>query len=117
MSGRSIYWRSSGRKGAKKKPKEAGRLGKLRERMFQKLKQGYSFCLFNCVNREGKDEMPKDLIAKLALSKEEIAHLYQGGVLSVKIKGKDTEVSVEISCREFSEPKGTRIRFKTIDAE
>jgi DNA-binding protein YbaB len=51
--------------------------------------------------------MSKDLIAKIALSKEEIAHLYQGGVLSVKIKGKDTEVSVEISCREFSERKGT----------
>jgi len=61
--------------------------------------------------------MPKELIAKLALSKEEIAHLYQGGVLSVKIKGKDKEVSVELSCREFSERKGTRIRFKTIDAE
>jgi len=61
--------------------------------------------------------MPKDLIAKLVLSKEEIAHLYQGGVLSVKIKGKEAEVSVEISCRESSERKGTRIRFKTIDAE
>ena len=61
--------------------------------------------------------MPNDVIAKLALSREEIAHLYQGGVLSVKIKGKDSEVSVEISCREFSERRGTRIRFKTIDAE
>lgn len=61
--------------------------------------------------------MPKDLIAKLGLSREEIAHLYRGGVLSVKIKGKHTDVSVEISCREGSERKGTRIRFKTIDAE
>ncbi len=61
--------------------------------------------------------MPQDLIAKLALSKEEIIHLYQGGVLSVKIKGKDTDVSVEISCKDFSERKGTRIRFKTIEAE
>jgi hypothetical protein len=61
--------------------------------------------------------MPKDLIAKLVLSKEEIGHLYQGGVLSVKIKGKDTDVSVEISSREVSERKGTRIRFKTVDAE
>lgn len=61
--------------------------------------------------------MPKDLIAKIVLSKEEIAHLYQGGVLSVKIKGKDTEASVEISCGEISERKGTRIRFKIIDAE
>ena len=61
--------------------------------------------------------MPKDLIAKLILSKEEVAHLYQGSVLSVKIKGKDTDVSLEISCGEVSERKGTRIRFKTIDAE
>ena len=61
--------------------------------------------------------MPKDLIVKIALSKEEIAHLYQGGVMSIKIKGKDIDASVEISCREVSERKGTRIRFKTIDAE
>ena len=53
----------------------------------------------------------------IILSKEEIAHLYQGGVLSVKIKGEDTDISVEIFCKEFSERKGTRIRFKTIDAE
>ncbi len=61
--------------------------------------------------------MPKDLTAKLALTKAEIAHLYQGGVLSVKIKGKDAEVSLELSCSEFSERKGSRIRFKSIDAE
>lgn len=61
--------------------------------------------------------MAKDLIAKLVLSKGEIIHLYQGGVLSVKIKGKDRDASVEISCGEVPEQKGTRIRFKTIDAE
>ncbi len=63
--------------------------------------------------------MAKDLIAKLVLSKEEILHLYQGGVLFVKIKGKerDRDASVEISCGEVPEQKGTRIRFKTIEAE
>ncbi len=61
--------------------------------------------------------MAKDLIAKLVLSKEEIMHLYQGGVLSVKIKGKDRDASVEISCGEAPEQRGTRIRFKSIDAE
>ena len=61
--------------------------------------------------------MAKDLIAKLVLSREEIIHLYHGGVLSVKIKGKEGDASVEISCREAPEQKGTRIRFKTIDAE
>jgi hypothetical protein len=61
--------------------------------------------------------MPKDLNAKLPLSREEIAHLYQGGVLSVKIKGKEGDASVEISCSEIPEQRGARIRFKTIDAE
>ncbi len=61
--------------------------------------------------------MAKDLIAKLVLSKEEIVHLYQGGVLSVKIKGRDGDASVEISCGEGPERKGTRFRFKTIEAE
>jgi hypothetical protein len=59
----------------------------------------------------------KDLTAKLVLSKEEIVHLYHGGVLSVKIKGEERDASVEISCGEIPEQRGTRIRFKTIDAE
>jgi hypothetical protein len=61
--------------------------------------------------------MPKDLNAKLLLSREEIAHLYQGGILSVKIKGKESDASVEISCKEVPEQRGARIRFMTIDAE
>jgi len=61
--------------------------------------------------------MAKDLTAKLVLSKEDIVHLYHGGVLSIKIKGKDRDASVEISCGEVPEQKGTRIRFKIIDAE
>ncbi len=61
--------------------------------------------------------MAKDLIAKLVLSRQEIAHLYQGGVLSVKIKGKGVDASLEISCKEAPEHKGSRIRFKIIEAE
>lgn len=61
--------------------------------------------------------MPSELIAKILLSKEEIAHLYHGGVLSVKIKGKEGEASLEISCWDVPEQKGTRIRFKTIEIE
>ena len=61
--------------------------------------------------------MANDLIAKLVLSKEEVAHLYQGGVLSVKIKGKDRDALVEMFCGEVPEQKSTRIRFKIIDAE
>jgi len=65
----------------------------------------------------GKDPMTKDLSAKLVISKKKIVHLYQGGVLSFKIKGKDGDASVEIGCGEVPAQQGTRIRFKTIDAE
>ncbi len=61
--------------------------------------------------------MAKDLMAKLSLSKEEIAHIYHGGILSVKIKGKQGDANLEIFCAEIPEKKGTRIRFKTIEAE
>ena len=61
--------------------------------------------------------MAKDLIAKLVLSREEIAHLYQGGVMSVKIKGKERDASLEISCGEVPERRGSRIRFRIVDAE
>jgi hypothetical protein len=61
--------------------------------------------------------MAKDVMARLVLSREEIVHLYHGGVLSVKIKGKEGDASVEISCGEVPEQRRSRIRFKTIDAE
>lgn len=59
--------------------------------------------------------MQNDLFAKIALSKEDIIHLYHGGVLSVKIRGKSVDASLEIYCDEISEKRSTRIRFKTID--
>jgi DNA-binding protein YbaB len=61
--------------------------------------------------------MAEELIAKLSLTKEDIVHLYHGGLLSVKINGKHTSASLEISCGEVPERKAMRIRFKTIDAE
>lgn len=61
--------------------------------------------------------MANDFIAKLVLSKEEIVHLYHGGILAVRIKGKDHEASLEISCGDSGEKKRKQIRFKTIVAE
>ncbi|MBW2057981.1 MAG: hypothetical protein JRH07_14450 [Deltaproteobacteria bacterium] len=61
--------------------------------------------------------MAGELSASLTLSREEIAHIYQGGVLSVKIKGKDTTASIEISCLDAPPSRGTHIRFKHIRAD
>lgn len=61
--------------------------------------------------------MTSDIVAKVSLSKEEILHLYQGGVLSVEIKGKNGNASLEIYCDEIPEKRTKRIRFKHIEAE
>ncbi|NIQ39006.1 MAG: hypothetical protein GTN81_10505 [Proteobacteria bacterium] len=61
--------------------------------------------------------MAKDISGKVILTKEEIAHIYGGGTLSVKIKGEEADASVEISCVDALPTKGTRIRFKQVDGE
>ncbi|NIO05695.1 MAG: hypothetical protein GTN74_14150 [Proteobacteria bacterium] len=61
--------------------------------------------------------MAVDISAKVALTRDEIVHVYHGGVLSVKIKGKKAQTSVEISCIDSPPIRGTRIRFKHVDAD
>jgi hypothetical protein len=61
--------------------------------------------------------MGPEILATLALSKEEIVHIYQGGILSVKIRGKDADASIEISCADAPPSRGTRIRFRHIRAD
>jgi hypothetical protein len=61
--------------------------------------------------------MAIDISGKVALTREEIAHIYGGGVLSVKIKGEEADASVEISCVDALPTKGTRIRFKQVNAD
>jgi hypothetical protein len=61
--------------------------------------------------------MGLELTAKLALTREELAHIYQGGVISVRIKGADGDASLEISCVDSPPSRGTRIRFKHIRAD
>ncbi len=61
--------------------------------------------------------MASEIIAKVNLSKEDILHLYQGGILSVEIKGKNGNASLEIFCDEIPDKRTKRIRFKHIEAE
>jgi hypothetical protein len=53
----------------------------------------------------------------IVLTKDEIIHLYSGGVLNLRIKGKKAEASIEVSCSDVPPTRPTRIRFKTITAE
>jgi hypothetical protein len=61
--------------------------------------------------------MAPRISATVSLTREELVHLYSGGVLKLSIKGKEAEASVEVSCLDAPPTRGTRIRFKTIVAE
>ena len=55
--------------------------------------------------------------ATISLTRDELVHVYSGGVLKMTIKGKDAEALVEVSCLDAPPTRGTRIRFKTVMAE
>jgi hypothetical protein len=55
--------------------------------------------------------------ATISLTKDEILHIYSGGVLNVRIRGKEAEAAIELSSSDAPPTRATRIRFKTITAE
>ena len=61
--------------------------------------------------------MTPRISATVSLTRDELVHLYSGGVLNLSIKGKEAEASVELSCSDAPSTRATRIRFKTITAE
>ena len=58
-----------------------------------------------------------ELRAKVRLSRKEIAHLWNGGVLSLKVEGPGMEADLEVSCPEAEPERGTRILIKRVSAE
>jgi len=60
---------------------------------------------------------PAELRAKVNLTKNEIAHLWNGGVLSLKIEGPGAEADLELRCPEAVSDRGTRILIKRVTAE
>jgi hypothetical protein len=55
--------------------------------------------------------------AKVRLSRNEIAHLWNGGILSVKVEGPGMEADLELYCSEAVTQRGTRILIKRVSAE
>jgi hypothetical protein len=60
---------------------------------------------------------PVDLRAKVKLTKNEIAHLWNGGALSLKVEGPGIEADLELRCPEAVSERGTRILIKRVAAE
>jgi len=60
---------------------------------------------------------PSELRAKISLTKREIAHLWNGGILSLKVEGPGVEADLELRCPETEPDRGTRILIKRVSAE
>ena len=55
-------------------------------------------------------EISAKIVAKLVLTQEDIASLWNGGTLAVKIDAPDTKVSVDVSCSHSSDGKRQSVR-------
>lgn len=58
-----------------------------------------------------------ELRAKIRLSRKEIAHVWNGGVLSLKVEGPGMEADLELTCSEAEPERGMRIIIKRVSAE
>jgi hypothetical protein len=58
-----------------------------------------------------------ELRAKVKLTKNDIVHLWNGGVLSLKIEGSGIEADIELKCPEVESDRGTRILIKRVAAD
>ncbi len=58
-----------------------------------------------------------ELRAHIKLTKHEIAHLWNGGILSLKVEGQGVEADLELRCSEVESDRGTRILIKRVSAE
>lgn len=62
-------------------------------------------------------ESSKELRAVIRLSRHEIAHLWNGGVLSLKVEAAGMEADLELRCAEAQAERATRILIKRVSAE
>jgi hypothetical protein len=58
-----------------------------------------------------------ELRAKVGLTKNEIVHLWNGGILSLKVEGREFEADLELRCSEVQPERGTRILIKRVSAD
>lgn len=58
-----------------------------------------------------------ELRAKIRLTKREIAHLWNGGILSLKVEGSGIEADLELRSSEAEGDRGTRILIKRVTAD
>lgn len=58
-----------------------------------------------------------ELRAQVALTRQEFAHLWSGGVLALKVGGRGVELALDLTYQEAPPARGTRLLIKRIAAE
>ncbi len=61
------------------------------------------------------DQTTVELKAKVELSREDFAHLWTGGVLSLRLDGRGIDGTIELTFGGAEEQRSTRIRYKRIE--
>ena len=59
----------------------------------------------------------QEIEANLVLNQADIAYIWNGGVLVVKVDGAETKVSMEISASRSTDQKRQRVRIKRVQAK
>jgi hypothetical protein len=59
----------------------------------------------------------QEIEANLVLSQEDVAYIWNGGALVVKVDGADSKVSIEISASRATDQKRQRVRIKRVQAK
>ena len=59
----------------------------------------------------------QEIAATLTLTQDELAFIWHGGMLAVKIDSPEGKVSVDVSCSRSSDNKRQTVRIKRIPAK
>ena len=59
----------------------------------------------------------EEITAKLVLTQEEIAYIWHGGMLAVKIDAPDLKVSLDLSTSLASDSRRQNVRIKRVPAK
>jgi len=61
--------------------------------------------------------MKKEVRAEAKLKESDIVHLYNGGIIILKISGKEADASIELVRSDIPPQRSSRIMLKNIDGE
>jgi len=58
-----------------------------------------------------------ELKAEVSLTRHEFAHLWNGGVLALKVAARGVEVALDLTYQEAPPTRGTRLLIKRVDVD